>query len=97
MPGITDAKGSDIMRYGLFGATAYNTDKKLVDYGVGLETQKYTHDDGKVARNLVILSVNSSDSSNALMLGMGNIKIATNDKTAVQLFQIIPSYITVTH
>ena len=55
MPDITDAKGSDLMRYGLFGATAYNTDKKLVGYGVGFGTQKYTHDDGKEARNLVNL------------------------------------------
>ena len=81
---ITDAKGSDLMRYGLFGATAYNTDKKLVGYGVGFGTQKYTHDDGKEARNLVILRVNSSDSNNALILGTGSIKITTNDKTAVQ-------------
>ena len=69
MPYITDAKGSDLMRYGLFGATAYNTDKKLVGYGVGFGTQKYTHDDGKEARNLVNLGVNSHDSSNALVLG----------------------------
>ena len=38
MPESTDAKGSDVVRYGLFGATAYNTDKKLVGYGVGFGT-----------------------------------------------------------
>ena len=41
---------------------------------------KYTHDDGKEARNLVILGT----SPNALVLGKGNIKITTNDSTAVQ-------------
>ena len=35
MPVITDAKGSDLMRYGLFGAAAYNSDKKLIGYGIG--------------------------------------------------------------
>ena len=81
---ITDAKGGDIIRYALFGATAYNTDEKLVGYGVGFGTQKYTHDDGKEARNLVILGVNSSDSSNALLLEKGNIKMTANDNVAVQ-------------
>ena len=84
MPDITDAKRSDLMRYGLFGATAYNSDKKLVGYGVGFGTQKYTHDDGKEATNLVILGVNSSDSNNTLVLGKGSIKITTNDSVAVQ-------------
>ena len=84
MPDITDSKGSDIVRYGLFGATAYNAGKKLVGYGVGFGTQKYTHDDGKDTRNLVILGINSSDSSNALVLGKGSIKITTNDNVAVQ-------------
>ena len=37
MPNITDAKGVDLMKYGLFGATRYNTNNKLVGYGVGLE------------------------------------------------------------
>ena len=46
-PDITDAKGSDLMRYGLFGATGYDTNNKLVGYGVGFGTQKYTYDDGK--------------------------------------------------
>ena len=73
MPDITDAKGIDLMRYGLFGAIAYNSDKTFVGYGVGFGTQKYTHDDGKEARNLVILSSNS----NALVLGKGRIKITT--------------------
>ena len=41
---------------------------------------KYTHDDGKEARNLVILGT----SPNASVLGKGNIKITTNDSTAVQ-------------
>ena len=84
MPDITDVKGSDLMRYRLFGATAYNTVKKLVGYGVGFGTQKYTHDDGKEARNLVILGVNLPNSNNALALGTGSIKITTNDKTVVQ-------------
>ena len=48
--------------------------------GVGSGSQKYTDDDGKGARNLVILGTNS----NALVLGKGNIKITTNDNTAVQ-------------
>ena len=47
MPDVTDAKGSDLMRYGLFGATGYDTNNKLVGYGVGFGTQKYTYDDGK--------------------------------------------------
>ena len=64
MPDVTDAKGSDLMRYGLFGATGYDTSNELVDYGVGFGTQKYTHDDGKKARNLVILGTNF----NALVL-----------------------------
>ena len=81
---ITDAKGSDLMKYGLFGATAYNSDKKLVGYGVGFETQKYTDEDGKEVRNLVILGVNSPDSNNALVLGKGSIKITANDSVAVQ-------------
>ena len=80
MPDITDAKGSDLMRYGLFGATGYDTNNKLVGYGVGFGTQKYTHDDGKEARNLVILGTNS----NALVLGKRSIKITTNDSIAVQ-------------
>ena len=84
MPETTDAKGSDLMRYGLFGAAAYNTGKQLVGYGVGFGTQKYTCKDGKKARNLIILGVNSFDSSNALVLGMGNIKITTNDGVSVQ-------------
>ena len=79
MPDITDAKRSDLTRCGLFGATAYTTDKKLVGYGVGLGTQEYTHDDDKEARNLVILGINSTDSNNALILGKGSIKIATRD------------------
>ena len=64
MPAITDAKGTDLMRYGLFGATGYDTNNKLVGYGIGFRTQKYTHDDGKEARNLVILGT----SPNALVL-----------------------------
>ena len=59
MPDITDAKGSDLMRYGLFGATGYDTNNNLVSFGVGFVTQKYTHDDGKEARNLVVLGTKS--------------------------------------
>ena len=80
MPDITDAKGSDLMKYDLFGAAAYNSYKTLVGYGIGFGTQKYTHDDGKKARNLVILG----GSPNALVLGKGSIKITTNDSLAVQ-------------
>ena len=80
MPDITDAKGSDLLKYGLVGATGYDTNNKLVGYGVGFGTQKYTHDDGKEARNLVILGTNS----NALVLGKGSIKVRTNDSTAIQ-------------
>ena len=40
IPDITDAKGSDVMKYGLFGATGYDTNNKLVGYGVGFGTQK---------------------------------------------------------
>ena len=83
MPNITDAKGSDLMKYGLFGATRYDTNNKLVGYGLGFGTQKYTHNDGKKARNLVILGTNSS-SSNALILEKGSIKITTNDSVSVQ-------------
>ena len=53
------------MKYSLFGATGYDTNKKLVGYGIGSGTQKYTHDDGKEARNLVILGT----SPNTLVLG----------------------------
>ena len=70
MSDITDVKGSDLLKYGLFGATGYGTNSKLVGYGVGFGTQKYTHDDGKEARNLVILGTNS----NALVLGKGVLK-----------------------
>ena len=80
MPDITDSKGSDLLKYGLFGATGYDTNNKLVGYGVGFGTQKYTHDDGKEARNLVILGT----SPNALLLGKGSIKVTTNDSNAVQ-------------
>ena len=80
MPNITDAKRTDLMRYGLFGATGYYTNNKLVGYGIGFGTQKYTYHDGKEARNLVILGT----SPNTLVLGKGNIKIATNDSAAVQ-------------
>ena len=52
VPDITDPVGTDLMRYGLFGDTGYDTDKKLVGYGVGFGTQKYTHDDGKKAKKL---------------------------------------------
>ena len=80
MPDTTDAKGTDLMRYGLFGATGYDTYNKLVGYGIGFGTQKYTHDDGKKARNLAILGA----SPNALVLRKGSIKITTNDCIAVQ-------------
>ena len=77
MPDITDAKGSDLMKYGLFGATGYDTNNKLVGYGLGFGTQKYTHDDGKRARNLVILGSKLSNSK-------GSIKVTTNDSVSVQ-------------
>ena len=38
MLNITDAKGSDLMKYGLFGAAGYDSNNKLVSYGVGLGT-----------------------------------------------------------
>ena len=63
MPDITDAKGSDLSKYGLFGATGYDNNNKLVGYGVVFGTQTYTDDDGKEARNLVILGT----SPNALV------------------------------
>ena len=80
MPDITDAKGSDLLKYGLFGAPRYDTNNKLVGYGVGFGTQKHTHDDGNEARNLVIFGT----SPNALVLGKGNIKVTTNDSAAIQ-------------
>ena len=80
MPDITDAKGSDLLKYGQFGATGYDTNNKLVGYGVGFGTQKYTHDDGKKARNPVILGI----TSNVLALGKGSIKVTTNDSAAIQ-------------
>ena len=80
MPDITDVKGSDLLKYGLFGATGYDPNNKLVGYGVGFGTQKYTHDDGKEARNVVIPGTNS----NALVLGKGSIKVTTNDSAAIQ-------------
>ena len=80
IPDIADAKGSDLLKYGLFGATGCDTNNKLVGYGVGFGTQKYTHDDGEEARNLVILGTDS----NALVLGKGSIKITTNNSIAVQ-------------
>ena len=52
----------------------------MVGYGIGFGPQKYTHDDGKEARNLVILGT----SPNALVLGKGTIKITTNDSIAIQ-------------
>ena len=64
----------------MFGATGYDTNTKLVDYGVGFGTQKYTHDDGKESRNLVIYGT----SPNALVLGKRNIKMTTNDSVSVQ-------------
>ena len=39
----------------------------------------------KKLKNFVILGVNSSESSNALVLEKGNIKITTNNKVAVQV------------
>ena len=80
MSDITDIKGSGLLKYGLFGATGYDTNNKLVGYGVGFGTKRYTHDDGKEARNLVILGTNS----NALVLGKGSIKITTNYSVSVQ-------------
>ena len=76
MSDITEVRGTDLLKYGLFGATGYDTNNKLVGYGVGFGTQKYTHDDGKEARNLVILGTNS----NALVLG----KATINDTAVIQ-------------
>ena len=81
MPDITDAKGSDLLKYVLFDATGYGINNKLVGYGVGFGTQKFIHDDGKKTRNLVILGTNA----NALVLGKGSIKVTTNDSTAIQV------------
>ena len=80
MSDITDVKGSDLLKYRLFGAKGYDTNNKLVRYGFGFGTQKYKHDDGKEARNLVILGTNS----NALVLGKGSIKVTTNGSVSVQ-------------
>ena len=83
MSDITDAKGSNLLRYGLFGATAYaTTDRKLVGYGIGFGTQKFAHYDGKDARNLVILGGNLAD--DVLVLGKGSIKVTTGYNTPVQ-------------
>ena len=60
MPDVTDAKGTDLMTYGLFGATGYGTNNKLVGYGVGFGTQKYTREDRKKARKLIIVGINSN-------------------------------------
>ena len=79
MPDITNATGSDLLKYGLFGATGYETNNKLVGYGVGFGTQKYTHDDSKEARNLAILGT----SPNALVLGKESIKVTTNGSTDI--------------
>ena len=54
MPDITEAKGSEIMKFGLFGATGYDTNNKLIGCGLGFGTQKYTYDDGKKARKVQI-------------------------------------------
>ena len=80
MPGITDVKGNNLMRYGLLGAAGYGTNNILVGYGIGFGTQKYTHDDGKEARSFVILGI----SPNALVLGKGSIKVTANDSIDVQ-------------
>ena len=74
MPDITHAKGSDLMRCGLFGATTYNN-KMWSGYGAHFGSQTYKHKDGKDARNLVILGVDLPDNNNALALGKGSIKI----------------------
>ena len=77
IPNIIDVKGSNLLKCGLFGATEYDTNNKLVGYGAGFG---YTHDHGKEARNLVILGTYS----NALVLGKGSLKITTNDSAFVQ-------------
>ena len=82
MPDITDAKWTDLMRHGLFGTTGYDTNNKLVGYDIGFENQKYTHDDGKEARNLVILGT----TSNALVLGKDSIAIQAKDKLKNKLY-----------
>ena len=69
------------MKYSSFGATGYDTNNKLVGYGIDFGTQKYTHDDGKEAKNLVILGT----SPNALVLGKGSIKVTTNGSAAIQV------------
>ena len=80
MPDITNAKGSDLMRYGLFGGTDYDN-KLWKGYGAAFGSQTYLHKDGKNSRNLVILAVDSFD-NNALALGKGSTKIS--DTTTVQ-------------
>ena len=92
MSNITYVKGSDLLKYGLFGATRYDTNNKFVGYGVGFGTQKYTHDDGKEARNIVILGTNS----NALVLGKGSIKITTNDSVSIQAKDKLKTNCTIT-
>ena len=54
MPDITEAKGSEIMKCGLFGAIGYDTNNKLVGCGLDFRTQTYTYDDGKKARKVQI-------------------------------------------
>ena len=93
MPDITDVKRSNLMKYGLFGATGHDTNNKLFGYGVAFGTEKYTHDDGKEARNLIILGT----SSNALVSGKGNIKITTNESTVIQAKDKLKTNFTIPH
>ena len=87
MPDITHAKGSDLMRHGLFGATTYDSKDNLKGYSFAFGSQTYTHDDGKEARNLVILGVDSSYSSHVMCLGNGSIK--TFNTTTIQAKDIL--------
>ena len=75
MPDITHTKGSDLIRYGLFGATSYDN-KVWKGYGAAFGSQIYPREDGKDVGNLVILGVDSTDNNNELALGEGSIKVS---------------------
>ena len=95
MPGINHAKGSDLMRFGLFGATTYDSEDNLKDYGAAFESQTYTHDGGKESRNLVILGVNSANSNNVVCLGNRSIKVFNT--TTIQAKDKIKTNCTITY
>ena len=101
MPDIIHAVGSDLMRYGLFGATTYDT-KKWTGYGAAFGLQTCLHKDGKNARNLVILGVDLNDSknaktkeNNALVLGKSSVQIS--DTATVQTEDELKTNCTITN